>query len=64
MSQSIPNGYIPPGNTWENFLSERIPGTRSNFLFNSLPRELPRGKNDDQIPGVEQNFSELEETAP
>ena len=57
MSQSIPTGYIPPG---EIFLSERIPATRAIFLSNS---PAP-GQNDGRIPGVGQNFPELEETAP
>ena len=46
MSQSIPTGYIPPGNPGENFFSELIPATGRIFCL--IP--CPEAKNDGRIP--------------
>ena len=61
MSQSIPAGYIPPGQPPRKFFERANPGQPGNF-FCLIP--WPRAKNDGQFPGVGQNFRKLEETAP
>ena len=61
MSQSIPTGYIPPGNPRENFFERANPG-HPGKIFCLIP--CPGTKNDSRIPGVGQNFPKLEETAP
>ena len=61
MSQSIPTGYIPPGNPGENFFERANPGHPGKF-FCLIP--CPGAKNDGRIPGVGQNFPRLKETTP
>ena len=62
MSQSIPTGYIPPGNPRENFFERANPGHPGKFF---LSNSLPLGqKMMVEFPGVGQNFPKLEETAP
>ena len=48
MSQSIPTGYIPPGNPRENVFERANPGHPGNF-FCLIP--CPGAKNDGRIPG-------------
>ena len=55
MSQSIPTGYIPPGNPWENFVERANPG-RPSKIFCLIP--APRAKNDGRIPGGGAKFSQ------
>ena len=47
MSQSIPTGYIPPGNPRENFFERANPGHPGKF-FCLIP--CPGAKNDGRIP--------------
>ena len=54
MSQSIPTGYIPPGNPQENFFERANPGhPGKNFCL--IP--CPGAKNDGRIPGGGEKFS-------
>ena len=55
MSQSIPTGYIPPGNPGENFFERANPGHPGNFF---CPILCPRGKNDGRIPRGGAKFSQ------
>ena len=55
MSQSIPTGYIPPGNPGENFFERANPGHPGKF-FCRIP--CPGAKNDGQIPGGGAKFSQ------
>ena len=48
MSQSVPTGYIPPGNPWEIFFERANPGHPGNFFCLS---PCPGAKNDGRIPG-------------
>ena len=61
MSQSIPTGYIPPGNPRENFFERANPGHPSK-IFCLIP--CPGAKMMVEFPGVGQNFPKLERTAP
>ena len=61
MSQSIPTGYIPPGNPGENFFERANPGHPGKF-FCLIP--CPGAKNDGRIPGDGAKFPKLEETVP
>ena len=54
MSQSIPTGYIPPGNPRENFFERANPG-HSGKNFCLIP--CPGAKNDGRIPGGGGKFS-------
>ena len=47
MSQSIPTGYIPPGNPRENFFERANPG-HPGKIFCLIP--CPGATNDSQIP--------------
>ena len=55
MSQSIPAGYVPPGQPWENFFERANPGHPGNF-FCLIP--CPGAKNDGRIPGGRAKFSQ------
>ena len=55
MSQSIPTGYIPPGNPRENFFERANPGHPSK-IFCLIP--CPGAKNDGRIPGGGAKFSQ------
>ena len=55
MSQSIPTGYIPPGNPWENVFERANPGHLGNF-FCLIP--CPGAKNDGRIPEGGAKFSQ------
>ena len=55
MSQSIPTGYIPPGNPRENFFERANPG-HPGKMFCLIP--CPRAKNDGRIPGGGAKFSQ------
>ena len=62
MSQSIPIGYILPGNPWEKFFERANPGHLGNFFLSNSP--APGRKMMVEFPGVGKNFPKLEETAP
>ena len=55
MSQSIPTGYIPPGNPGENFFDRANPGHPGKF-FCLIP--CPGAKNDGRIPRGGAKFSQ------
>ena len=54
MSQSIPTGYIPPGNSREKFCERANPGHLGK-IFCLIP--CPGAKNDGRIPGGGAKFS-------
>ena len=61
MPQSIPIGYIKPGNPREQFFERANPGHPGNFLY-VIP--CPRAKNDGQIPRGGAKLSQTRRNSP